>query len=112
MNPSASQIDAPSASERRSEVHWDKEIAHLRTARLTMPPAAIECVRTVLEAILKEVDLEPTIAGSARQLLEEITQQATRPDHDSIRPTRTSQRRRARRQLRLLLRTSGAQTQP
>jgi len=81
MTPSASQLYEPSAQlstpPRRSDAHWDKEIAHLRATRLTMSPAAIECVRAVLEAILKEVDVEPTIAGSARQLLGEITQQAT-----------------------------------
>src|SRR5579859_1397876 len=112
MTPSASQIEVPSAQPRRSDAHWHKEIAHLHTARLTMPPKAIECVRTVLNAILNEVDLEPTVALSTRQLLAEITQQAAHTDHDSTGPTRTPQRRKARPHFRLPLRPSSAQTQP
>jgi hypothetical protein len=88
MSPTANQICLPSAQAsappRRSDPLWDKEIAQIRTARLTMTPTTIACVRTVLEAILDEVDLDPTRAASARQLLDEITKQASKTGHDTI----------------------------
>jgi hypothetical protein len=107
-----SSSSAEASPARRADILWQEEIEQIRAAGPTMTPTAIACVRTVLETILHEKGLEPTIAASTRRLLDEISEQATRTGHDTTgvdresandagRPPTTSRRRTGRRQLTL-----------
>src|SRR5579863_4592216 len=88
-----------------SELLWNREIAAIRAAHLTMSSAAIEAVQAVLASMLREDDIEPTATTAIRQLLHEIKTAPSQPTrHPSIVKTsrthshasRTGRRRAAR----------------
>jgi len=57
------------SSDGSARVLWEKEVAEVRASASSLPPAARQAVRAVLEAILSEAGTESEAVRSTRSLL-------------------------------------------